>query len=210
MVLRERQLRTVQPAVTTASRGVAERPDHHRNLLRLHLVRHFPVNVLRDLGRRQQHVPALDVGLRPSSQVRELTHDQAVVPVDRVGDGAIGGNDRVVVVGDHVPRRGRRGRVDAGGAADDREGGAAPGLCLVVGAQSGAGLAILGHRLRVPAREDAVLEREATHAKRREQVPKLMGHGDLLAPLSVAPNRACRSLRIWYRDPAKRRERSRP
>jgi hypothetical protein len=180
VVVGKGQLHAVQAALAAAARRIAERPHQHGDLFGLDLVRHLAVDFLGNLRGRQQHVPALHVGLGPPPHVRELAHDAAVVPVHGLRDAAVPRDDGVVVVGDHVPGARGRGGVNAGRAADDREAGAAPGLGFVVGAEAGAGLAVLRHRFRVAAREDAVLQRQTAHAERREQVAKLVGHGPLL------------------------------
>mgnify|MGYP003694401603 CR=1 FL=1 len=103
VVVGEGELHAVQAALAAASRRIPECPHQHGDLLGLDLVRHFAMDLLGNLRGRQQHVPALDVGLGPPSHVRELAHDPAVVAVDGLRDAAIAGDDGVVVVGDHVP-----------------------------------------------------------------------------------------------------------
>ena len=89
VVVGEGELHAVQAALAAAPRRVPERPHQHGDLLGLDLVRHFPVDLLGNLRGRQQHVPALDVGLGPPAHVRELAHDPAVVAVDGLRDAAI-------------------------------------------------------------------------------------------------------------------------
>ncbi len=185
MVVGKRQLHAIEAPFATAPRCVAERAHEHRDVLLLHLVRHLAMDLLRDLRRRQQHVHSLDVRLSPPSEVRELAHDTAVMPMDRVGDGAIGRHDRVVVIRDHVPGRGGRRGMDAGGAADDRERGATARLRLVVRGEARPRLPALGHRLRVRGRDDSVLQREPADTERREEVPELVRHAHSM-PASTA------------------------
>src|SRR6476660_7782789 len=66
--------------------------------------------------------------------------------------------------------------------ADDREGASAARLALVVGAEPGAGLALLGHGLGVPGGEDAVPEGQAPDPDGREEIAKLVCHGSLGPP----------------------------
>src|SRR5215467_15703001 len=66
--------------------------------------------------------------------------------------------------------------MNARGAAEDREGAAAPCLGFVVSPQTLTGPAALGHGLRVARRVDAILERETADPNRREQRTKLGGH----------------------------------
>src|SRR5262249_25785513 len=76
----------------------------------------------------------------------------------------------------HVPCGRRRRRMHARGPADDRQRTAAARLRLVVGAEAGPGLALLGHRLGMSGREDAVLQGKAADAHRRETVAELVSH----------------------------------
>ncbi len=193
MVVSEGKLHPVQPALAAAPCRIPERAHQHGDLLGLDLVRHLAVDFLRNLRGRQQDVPPLHVGLRPPAHVGELAHDPAAVAVHRVRETPIAGDDRVVVVGDHVPGAGRRGGVDAGRAADDGEARAAPGLGFVVGAEARAGVAVLGHGLGVPGREDAVLEGEPADPEGREEMAKLVRHGPQHGRERTARQRAGRS-----------------
>ena len=176
VVVGERELHAVQAALAAAAGRVPERAHHHGDLLGLDLVRHLAMHLLRDLRGRQQHVHLLHVGLGAPAHVGELAHDPAIMAMHGVRDAAIARDHRIVVIGDHVPRAGRGRRMHAGGPADDGQRRAAAGLGLVIGPEARAGLALLGHRLGVAAREDAVLQREPTHSQRREQVTILGGH----------------------------------
>ena len=101
--------------------------------------------------------------------------------VHRIGERPVRGDDGVVVVRNLLPRRGRRGRMHARRAAEDRQRAAAPRLGLVVAPQPLGGPAALGHRLGVAGRVDPVLQREAPDPGRREQRPELVGHRRILA-----------------------------
>ena len=85
VVVGERQLDPVEPALAAAPHGVPECPHQHRDLLGLELVRNLAVDPLRDLGRREEDVPALVVRLGPAAHVRQLGEDEAVVPMDGLG-----------------------------------------------------------------------------------------------------------------------------
>jgi hypothetical protein len=145
VVVGEGQLDPVETALATAPGGVAEGADQHGDLLRLQHVRDLPVDLLRDLGRGQEDVPALAVRLGPAAEVRELAEDRAVVAVHGLGQGPVGGDDRVVVVGDQVHSLAG----DEGGRSDRDDGEATPpGPGLVVGAEPDR-LPVLGHGLGV-------------------------------------------------------------
>ena len=177
VVVGERELDPVEPALAAPPHGVPERAHEHRDLLGLELVRDLPVDALRDLGRREEDVPALVVRLGAPAHVGELGEDEAPVTMDGLRHRAVGGDDRVVVVRGHVPRARRGGGVDARRAAEDRERATAARLALVVRAEPGPGLPVLGHGLGVPGGEDAVPEGQASDADRREQIAKLVCHG---------------------------------
>src|SRR5215467_4726286 len=146
------------------------------DLFPFQLVGDIAMHALRNLRRRQEDVRLLAIGLRPATQMRELGEYEASVMMHGVGDGAVCRDDGVVVVGDLLPGRRRRRGVNARGAAEDREGAAAPRLGFVVSPQPLAGSAALGHGLRVARRVDAILERETADPNRREQRTKLGGH----------------------------------
>src|SRR5262249_53868198 len=129
-----------------------------------------------NLRRRQEDIRLLAIGLCTATQMGELGEHEASVMVHGVGEGTVRRDDGVVVVGDLLPGRRRRRGMNARGAAEDREGAAAPRLGLVVSPQSLAGPAALGHGLRVARRVDAILERETADSNRREQRTKLGGH----------------------------------
>jgi hypothetical protein len=103
VVVGEGQLDAVEPPVATAPSGVAEGPDQHGDLLGLDLVRHLAVQLLRDLGGREEDVPASGVRLGSAAKVGELREAETAVAVDGVGERPVSGNDRVVVVRDQVP-----------------------------------------------------------------------------------------------------------
>ena len=177
VVVGERELDPVEPALAAAADGISECAHDHRDLIVVHLVRDLPVDALRDLGRGEEHVPALVVRLGAPAHVRELGEDVAAVPMDRLRHRAVGGEDRVVVIRGHVPRASRGGGVDARRAAEDRQRAPAARLALVVRPEPGSGLPVLRHGLGVPRREDPVTEGQASDADGREQIAKLVCHG---------------------------------
>src|SRR3989442_5746611 len=134
------------------------------------------MNTLGDLRRRQEHVRLLAIGLRTAAEVSDLGEHQAFVVVHGVGNRAVRRDDGVVVIGDLLPRGGRRRGVNARGTAEDRERAAAARLGLVVPPQPLAGPAALGHGLGVARGVDPIFERETPDLDRREQRPKLGGH----------------------------------
>ena len=142
-------------------------------------MRDLAVDGLGDLGGSEEGVRPLGVGLGPAPEVRELGEDQAVVGVHRAGHLAVGADDRVVVIGDLPPRGGRRRRVDARGAAEDREGAAAARLGLVIVPETLRRPAALGHGLGMSRGVDAVPERDGADPDRREERAKVVGHVSL-------------------------------
>ena len=181
VVVRHRDLDAVEPAVAAAPRRFPEGPRELGDLLRLQLVGDLAMHALGDLRRRQQDVAGFRIGLGAAAEVSQLGEDEAVVPVHRIGERPVGGDDGVVVVGDLLPRRGRRGRMHARRAAEDRQRAAAPRLGFVVASQPLGGPAALGHRLGVTGRVDPVLQREAPDPGRREERPELVSHRRILA-----------------------------
>src|SRR2546428_5697453 len=91
----------------------------------------------------------------------------------------VGGNDRVVVVGDLFPGRRRRRRMHTRGSAEDREGAPALRLRLVVAREPRRRPAALGHGLGVAGGVDPVLEGDGAHPDRREERAELVGHWSL-------------------------------
>src|SRR3989442_15960411 len=134
------------------------------------------MNTLGDLRRRQEHVRLLAIGLRTAAEVSDLGEHQAFVVVHGVGNRAVRRDDGVVVIGDLLPRGGRRRGVNARGTAEDRERAAAARLSLVVPPQPLAGPPALGHGLGVRRGVDPIFERETADLDRREQRAKLRGH----------------------------------
>jgi len=90
------------------------------------------MNRFRDLRRREEDVRLLRIGLGPAPEVGELREDETAMLVHGVGERTVCGDDGVVVVGDLLPRGGRRRGVNARGAAENRQRAAAARLGLVV------------------------------------------------------------------------------
>ena len=149
VVVRHGELDPVETPVATPPRRIAEGGDQLGDLLRFQLVRDLAMDALRNLRGRQEDATRLRIRLRAPAEVRELREHETVVAVHGIRERAIGRDDGVVVVGDLLPRRGRRRWVNAGGSAEDRERAAAAGLGLVIAPQPFRRPPVLGHGLGV-------------------------------------------------------------
>ncbi len=176
VVVRHGELDPVETTVATPARRIAEGGDQLDDLLRFQLMRDLAMDAFRNLRGRQEDATRLRIRLRAPAEVRELREHETVVAVHGIRERTIGRDDGVVVVGDLLPRRGRRRWMHAGGAAEDRERTAAARLGLVIAPQPFGRPPVLGHGLGVTGRVDPVLEREAADLDRREQRLKLVGH----------------------------------
>jgi len=108
MIVRHRDLDPIEAAIPAATRRLAEGADEFGNLLDFQLVWNVPMHTLGNLRRRQKDVRLLAVGLRTAPEVRELGEHETPVVMDSVGYRAVRRDDGVVVIGDLLPRGGRR------------------------------------------------------------------------------------------------------